>query len=94
MPFSSTRDGNRQVAWYGLSSTDGVTPTRIKINSITTKAIMEIGVSVSAVIANLKTNAIKDDNFIAVTGGVSNADATVFIPISVNPATGAILVST
>ena len=92
--FSAIRDSNRIPIWWGLSSTDGVTPTPISVNSATGKVKMEIGVSVSAVIANLKTNLSRDDNRIPCVGGVSSTDSSVTIPVSVNPTTGAILMQT
>jgi hypothetical protein len=94
MAFSALRDANRIPIWWGLSSVDGVTPTPIQVDSATGKPKMEIGTSVSAVIAHLKTNLSRDDNHIPCVGGQSNADSTIIIPVSVNPTTGAILAQT
>lgn len=90
---SIIRDQNRVPIWWGLSSIDGVTPVPIAIDSVTGKPLMEIGVSVSAVITALTASLPRDENRIPCIGGVSNADNTI-IPISVNPVTGAILAQT
>ncbi len=92
--YSILRDQNRIPIWWGLSSVDGVTPVAIAIDSATNKPLMEIGTSVSAVIANLKVTFPRDGNRIPCVGGRSSADSTVVIPLSVNPATGAILAQT
>lgn len=91
MAFSATRDQNNVPIWWGLSSVDGVTPVAIAIDATTLKPKFEIGTSVSAVIANLKTNLPRDENRIPCIGGQSNANSSIIIPISVNPSTGAIL---
>lgn len=94
MAFSALRDQNRVPIWWGLSSVDGVTPIPISIDGATGKVKMEIGTSVSAVMAHLNVTLPRDDNRIPCIGGVSNTNNTVIIPISVNPATGAILAQT
>lgn len=94
MAFSALREQNRIPIWWGLSSVDGTTPVAIAVDSATGKPVMEIGTSVSAVIANLATTFPRDENRIPCVGGRSNADSTVVIPVSVNPATGAILAQT
>ena len=91
MSFSALREQNRIPVWWGISSVDGITPVAIAVNSATGKAKMEIGTSVSAVMANLTGSLPRDDNRIPCLGGVSNTDSTKVIPISVNPTTGAIL---
>lgn len=92
--YTVLRDQNRVPIWWGLSSVDGVTPVPIAVSASTGQPLMEIGTSVSAVIANLKTSFPRDGNRIPCVGGQSNADSSVVIPLSVNPTTGAILVST
>ncbi len=92
--FSALRDQDRVPIWWGLSSIDGTTPVAIAINSSDGKPLMEIGTSVSAVIANLPSTFPRDGNRIPCIGGQSNADSTVVIPLSVNPSTGAILAQT
>lgn len=94
MAFSSLREQNRQPAWWGLSSVDGVTPVQILMNPTAGGMKMDIGVSVSAVIANLPTNTPRDDNRATAVAGVSKINNSVFIPVSVNPATGAVLAQT
>jgi len=91
---SVIRDQSRIPVWWGLSSVDGTTLVPIKINSTTGKVLMEIGTSVSAVIANLPSTLPRDENRISCLGGVSNANSSVIIPVSVNPSTGAILAQT
>lgn len=88
------RDQNRVPIWWGLSSVDGVSLTPISINQVTGRAKMEIGTSVSAVIANLPQTLPRDENRIPCVGGQSTANSSVIIPLSVNPATGAILAQT
>jgi len=92
--FSALRDQNRIPIWWGLSSTDGVTPVPIAVDSATGKPVMEIGTSVSAVISKGYVNLPRDDNRIPCVGGQSNVDSMVIIPLSVNPSTGAILAQT
>ena len=94
MAFSALREQNRVPIWWGLSSVDGTTPVAIAVDSATGKPVMEIGTSVSAVIVNLKVTLPRDDNRIPCIGGRSNTDSSVLIPLSVNPATGAILAQT
>ncbi len=94
LDYTVPRDQQRTPIWWGLSSVDGVTPVPIAINSSTNKPLMEIGTSVSAVIANLPQTLPREGNRIPCLGGVSNTDSTVILPVSVNPATGAILAQT
>lgn len=94
MSFSALRDQNRIPIWWGISSTDGVTPVPIAVDSVTGKPVMEIGTSVSAVISKGYVTLPRDDNRIPCIGGQSNVDSTVVIPLSVNPSTGAILAQT
>lgn len=92
--MEAIRDQNFVPSWFGLSSVDGVTPTLIKINSLTGKPLMEIGTSVSAVITVGTQKALRENNFLPCLGGQSNTNPLVFIPLSVNPLTGAILAQT
>lgn len=91
--MDAIRDKNRVPVWFGLSSVDGVTPTLIKVNSLGQMA-MEIGTSVSVVITVGTQIDLRDMNHLTCHGGVSNADTSIFIPLSVNPATGAVLAQT
>lgn len=91
---SVIRDQNRIPIWWGLSSVDGVTLVPIAIDAATGKPLMEFGTSVSAVISHLPENIPREENRIPCVAGVSTADSTRTIPLSVNPSTGAILVQT
>lgn len=88
---SVIRDQNRIPIWWGLSSVDGTTLTPISVDPTTGRVKMEIGTSVSAVVSNLPSTTPRDENRIPCITGVSTTDSTVFIPLSVNPTTGAIL---
>lgn len=92
--FSALRDQNAKPIYWGLSSVDGVTPVAIAIDSVSRNLKMEIGTSVSAVIAHLPNQIPVDGNRIPCLAGQSSTDATVVIPVSVNPSTGAILAQT
>lgn len=87
------RDKNRVPVWFGLSSIDGVTPTLIKINSVG-QVIIEIGTSVAGTITAGTQKALRDMNYVTCHGGQSNTNSSVFLPIAVNPSTGAILAQT
>lgn len=91
---SVIRDQNRIPIWWGLSSTDGTSLVPIQVNSSTGKVKMEIGTSVSAVISVLPSTTSRDENRIPCLSGVSSTDSAVILPVSVNPATGAILAQT
>lgn len=91
---SVRRDENRIPTWWGLSSVDGMTLVPITVNASTGKVKMEIGTSVSAVIANLPSTMPRDENRIPCVCGVSSTDGTTLIPLSVDPSTGAILAQT
>lgn len=91
---SVIRDKNRVTIWWGVSSTNGTTLTPIQIDNSTGYPLMEIGVSTMAVMSSLPTALPRDENRIPCLAGVSNANSAQFIPISVNPATGAIQAST
>jgi hypothetical protein len=91
---SVIRDKNRVPIWWGVSSVDGTTLTPIQIDSSTAYPMMEIGVSVMPVIASLPDALPREENRIPCLAGVSNANATQFIPVSVNPTNGAIQVQT
>ena len=92
--YSFLREQNRIPIWWGISSEDGVTPVPIRINSITNRVKMDIGTSTMPVMSRLTGSLPRDGNRIPCVGGQSNTDATVVIPISVNPATGAIQAQT
>ncbi len=93
MAFSILKDGNRVSTWWGISATDGITPVAIKINSGGGGVIVDDTGTTSVVITNgVPKNAFKDNNFTNCLMGQSSADATVYIPVSVNPATGAVLI--
>lgn len=91
---SVIRDQNRVPIWWGLSSTDGTTLVPISVDNSTGRPKFEIGTSTSAVIANLPSQMPRDENRIPCLFGQSSTDASVLIPISVNPSTGSILAST
>lgn len=91
---SVIRDGNRIPIWWGVSSTDGTTLTPIKINSSNGLPLMEIDTTVMPVMSALPSVLPRDGNRIPCLAGVSNADSTVIIPVSVNPSTGAIQAQT
>ena len=88
------RDDNRVPVWFGVSSVDGITPVQIQVNSSTGKVLIEDGLSVSAVITNgVPLDAIKLNQTSCIMGQ-SNTNSAVYLPVSVNPATGAILIKT
>lgn len=91
---SVIREQNRHAIWWGVSSTDGVTLVPIQIDSATGYLKMEIGTSTMSVMSALPTAIPREGNRIPCLAGQSSANATVFIPVSVNPATGAIQAQT
>lgn len=91
---SVIRDKNRVPIWWGLSSTDGTTLVPISINSSTGYPLMEIGTSTMAVMSNVPAALPRDGNRIPCLAGVSSASSTTFLPVSVNPSTGAIMAQT
>lgn len=93
MSISALRDNNRVVTWFGVSSVDGVTPVQIKATA--TGFLVEDGVTVMPVITNgVPIDAFRDNNRATCIMGQSNTDSTVYIPVSVNPLTGAIQIQT
>lgn len=88
------RDQNHVPSWFGVSSVDGVTPTLITINSSNGGFMFEDGVSTMPVMAILPVAFPREQNHLPTIGGVSNANPSVIIPVSVNPATGAVMVQT
>lgn len=64
------------------------------MNSTTGYPLLEIGSSVSAVVANLPQTLPRDGNRIPCVGGVSKIDGKTVMPLSVNPSTGAVLAQT
>lgn len=91
---SVLRDQNREPIWWGISSVDGVTRVPIKMNSVTHGVLMEIGTSTCPVMTHLNGSLPREENRVPCLGGQSNTDSTVIIPVSVNPATGAVLAQT
>lgn len=91
---SVIRDKNRIPIWWGVSSTDGTTLVPIRIDSVTGYPLMEIGVSTMAVMSSIPSSLPRDGNRIPCLAGVSNASSTTIIPVSVNPANGAIQAQT
>lgn len=89
---TAIRDQNHVPVWMGVSALDGVTHTVIAVDSVTGGVEYDDGTSVmpSASITYEKFN--RDQNHVPVKGGVSDTNDAVFIPISVNPLTGAVQV--
>lgn len=83
------RDQNRRTVWLGVSSVDGLTPTPIQTGD-DGGMLMEFGVTTMPTITIPVTLAPRDQNFVPTLAGVSSANSAVLIPISVNPATGAV----
>lgn len=88
------RDGNRRPVLWGVSSVDGTTLVAIKVNSTSGGFAVENGVTVMPVMAALPTTLPRDGNRIPCLGGVSNDANNTIIPVSVNPATGALQIQT
>lgn len=96
MALTSTviHDANRIPIWWGVSSLDGVTLVPIAVDFTTGEPLMEFGTSTMAVMSFLTHTLPRDGNRIPCIGGVSNDGNKTIIPLSVNPATGAILAQT
>jgi hypothetical protein len=92
--MEAIRDQNFVTTWLGISSVDGFTLVPIKVNESDGTMAMEIGVSVMPVMASLPAALPRDNNRVTVLGGVSSADTTVVLPLSVNPVTGAVQAQT
>lgn len=88
------RDQNHVPSWFGVSSVDGVTPTLIAINESNGGFMFEDGVSTMPVMALLPIPFPREENHLPTIGGVSSDNPNLVIPLSVNPATGAIMVQT
>lgn len=88
------RDGNRRPIWWGVSSVDGVTLVPIKVNSSTGTMMVENGTSTMPVMSSIPTTLPRDGNRVPCIGGVSSVGTNIIIPVSVNPATGALQVQT
>lgn len=88
------RDQNHVPIWWGVSSVDGYTLVPIERDSATGRMKMEIGTSTMAVMSSLQVFFERDANAIPCIGGQSSVDATKVIPISVNPANGAVQAQT
>ena len=91
---SVIRDQNRIHIWWGVSSVDGVTLTPIQVNSSTGRVEMEIGTSIMPVMSAPPANIPREENRIPCLAAQSNASSSVFIPVSVDPSTGAIQAQT
>lgn len=91
---SVIRDEQRTTIWWGVSSDDGTTLVPIQVDSATGRLAMEIGTSTMPVIAILPETLPREGNRIPCLGGQSSTDASVLIPVSVNPSTGAIQAQT
>ena len=91
---SVIRDQNRTPIWWGLSSVDGITLVPIQINASTGKVEMEIGTTNSATVSTQWLSLPRDENRVVCIGGASKNNSAVILPVSVNPATGAILAQT
>lgn len=91
---SVIRDQNRQSIWWGVSSTDGTTLVPIMISSSTGKVMMEIGVSTMAVMSAVPVTMPREGNRVPCLAGQSSSNSAVVLPVSVNPATGAIQAQT
>lgn len=91
---SVLRDQNRDPIMWGVSSVDGVTLVPIQVDLAAGGVLIEIGTSTSASMSHLTGSLPRDENRIPCLGGQSNTDSSVILPVSVNPATGAILAQT
>lgn len=91
---SIQRDANRVPVWCGVSSTDGVTLIPIQMDSSTGAVKVENDITTMPVMSALPTSIPRDANRVTIVAGVSSADSTLIIPVSVNPATGALQVQT
>lgn len=89
---SVIRDGNREPVWFGVSSTDGVSLVAIQVNSSNGGMKIEDGTSVLPIISAIPSTIPRDENRVTATAGISSTNSATFIPVSVNPATGAILI--
>ncbi len=90
---NARKDQNGANCWLGVSCVDGVTLVPIMIDT----AAGGVRVDDSTVISftpNPNQALLRDENNVPVMKGVSSADPSVLLPIYVNPATGAILIST
>jgi hypothetical protein len=85
------REGNRRPIWWGVSSVDGTTLVPIQINSSNGGVKWENGTSTMPVMSAIPTTLPRDGNRVPSLGGSANG---VIVPISVNPATGAVQVQT
>lgn len=82
-------DNNGYAAWTGLSSSDGVTPIRIKINASTGGMLID---TTTAIAFTPRACSKNDGNMIPTRTGVSTSNSNIIVPLFVNPATGAVLV--
>lgn len=82
------RDDNGVPSWLGLSSTDGITPVRILVNSSNGGVRVD---TTTTIAFTPRTTAGRDANDVATKLGVQSGANNV-LPVYVNPLTGAILV--
>lgn len=87
------KDENSVSSWIGVSCVDGVTPIRITINPATGGFSVDTTTVISFT-PDPKQATIRDANQVPVKTGVSSTNSSVILPLYVNPATGAILIST
>ena len=73
----------------GLSSTDGVTPVRIKLNASSGGLMIDTTTTIGFTPRNCSK---MDENDVPTRTGISSVDGTTIIPVFVNPSTGAVLV--
>lgn len=87
--MDAKHDDNGYAAWIGLSSSDGVTPIRIKINAASGGMLID---TVTTIGFTPRTCSLNDGNMVPSRTGVSTLNSNVVVPLFVNPATGAVLV--
>lgn len=88
------RDQNRRPIWWGVSSVDGVTLVPIQIDSTMGGVMVEDGTSVLPSVALANTTVPRDGNRVPSLSGETDDGSKTILPVSVNPATGAILIQT
>lgn len=87
---SVIREQNRVPIWWGISSVDGESLVPIQIDEATGAMLIEMGMSVMPVMANLPESIPRDENRIPCLAGSPDGGNAVFIPVSVNPTNGAV----
>lgn len=86
------RDGNRKTIVWGISSVDGVSLVPIQVDSSMGGIMAEDGTSVMPIMANIPTTVPRDGNRSPALAGQSSTNANIIIPVSVSPATGAVMI--